>query len=122
MKISWDSLKPRIMTLNYRHTQVRFPVWEGPKGVVLFSTLDARRYLGLEGISSLKEWFALDFITGDMVVDVRYLSRSSFENVIPTIDQAPIMFSGSFEPHWPSGERERGGKVFGRRNRDPRRG
>lgn len=64
------------MELKYGHRSVIIPVWAkfGPDNTIFFSTLDARRYLGIpSSVGQLSEWFAVEFISSEMVEDVRYL-------------------------------------------------
>lgn len=72
-------------------TQLDLPVWsDGPIrrnddrlnqarmnkhncGLIVFSTADAIRYLGLSsGTSTLSQWFALDFVPGRLTEQVHY--------------------------------------------------
>jgi hypothetical protein len=53
-----------------------FPTWQD-QGTIFFSTLDARQYLGIEEcISGLPEWFAIDFIPRDLIIQVEHLGRN----------------------------------------------
>lgn len=87
------TLLPTHLHLSPRHagTQLHLPVWsDGPIrrnddrlnqarvnkhncGLVVFSMTDATQYLGLSsGLSTLSQWFALDFVPGRLTEQVHY--------------------------------------------------
>jgi hypothetical protein len=77
-RIDTEKLSEDELRLDCGSQILILPIWRGPRGEIFFSTLDAWGYLGLPtNVGQLSEWFAVYFISAEMIDDVYYLPQTS---------------------------------------------